>query len=395
MSVRLADRSSLQPALAPRPRGRVVSQRRLRVMQIAPTLGLGGLERVIITLCNALDPERIEPSVLCLRGQGELAGELISRGIPVLEIEHTPGEADYLAFRKVARVLREQAIDVIHTHNTQAFLDGALGGLLAGTRTIVHTDHARLFPDKLRYMVAEHIMSHFVHRVVGVSEHTTSNLRRYERIPPRKLTTIPNGVDGDRYDVRVDVRAKRRELGLGSSGPVIGIAARFMEQKGIIYMLQALTTLRRSFPDISLVLAGEGPLEAELRTAARELGVDEHVHFVGMRQDMPELLKVFDMVALPSIWEGLPMILLEAFASGCPVVASDVGGVPAAITHNESGLLIPPREPDRLADAIATVLSDAAVRARLIAGGRKTFEERYSARAMARQYEALYFRGTA
>ena len=375
--------------------GRVSTPRdRLRVMQIVPNLGLGGLERVVVTLCTALDSDRITPSVLCLRGRGMLADELTSRGIPVLEIDHVPDEPDYFAFRKVARVLREQAIDVIHTHNTQAFLDGTVGGLLAGTRTMVHTDHARSFPDKLRYMAAEHVMSHFVHRVVGVSEHTTTNLHRYERIPRRKLTTIANGVDGARYDVRIDVAAKRRALGLPESGPVIGLGARFTDQKGIIYMLQALTILQRSFPDVSLVLAGEGPLEDDLRSASRELGIEAAVHFVGVRPDMAELLKVFDVYALPSVWEGLPMALLEALAAGCPIVATDVGGVPSAITHNETGLLVPPRDPGRLAAAIATVLTDASLRASLIGRGRRTFEERYSARAMARQYEALYFRET-
>ncbi|MBD0320264.1 MAG: glycosyltransferase [Gemmatimonadetes bacterium] len=366
--------------------------KKLRVMHVTEDLGVGGLERVVATLCDTVDPDRFESSVLCLRELGAFADDLRARGFPVFLLDQTPGRTNYLSFMKVARLLREQRVDVVHSHNTHAFIDGGLGAALSGVKTIVHTDHARSFPDKRRYMVAEHVLSHLVYKIVGVSEHTSANLIRHERISPRKLTTIPNGIDGSRYAAAVDLPAKRRELGITREGPVIGLGARLMEQKGVEYLLRALPAIVSRFPGLTLVVAGEGPLEAPLKQLASELGMDGHVRFVGVRLDLAELLHLFDLFVLPSIWEGLPMVLLEALAAGCPVVATDVGGVGTAIEDGVNGSLVPPRDPDALAAAVSALLADPALRDRYREAGRAVFRERFSAQAMARRYEALYSR---
>ncbi|MGI9628607.1 MAG: glycosyltransferase, partial [Longimicrobiales bacterium] len=168
---------------------------RRRVLQVTEDLGVGGLERVIATLCRNLDPRRFDPAVVCLRDGGEFADELELEGVPIFQLPYDPSRADYFAFRQVARILRRHHVDVVHTHNTGAFVAGGVGALLARTPTLIHTDHARDFPDKLRYVVAENLLSRLAHRVVGVSEHTTENLVRYERLPRKKLVTIHNGID--------------------------------------------------------------------------------------------------------------------------------------------------------------------------------------------------------
>lgn len=363
-----------------------------RVMQVTHDLAVGGLQRVVETLCTTIDRSRFEVAVLCVRDRGPLADRLAAQGVPVTLLERPRGRPDYLPFLRIARVLRAFSADVVHTHNTEPLIGAGIASLLAGTRTLVHTDHARPFPDKRRYMVMEHLLSYRAYRVVGVSDDTTRNLRRYERIPRRKLLTIENGIAGASYDVRIDTAAKRRALGIGERGPVIGLGARIEEQKGILYLLQALVLLRPRFPDITLLVAGTGSALPPLEQAARELGVADHVRFLGVRMDMPELLQLFDVYAMPSVWEGLPMALLEAMAAGCPVVASDVGGIPTALTDGVTGTLVPPRDPDALAAAIGSLLQDAARRDRYRAEARRAFRERFSAEAMTRRYEALYLR---
>lgn len=364
--------------------------RKYRVLQITHDLGVGGLPRVVVTLCKALDPSRFDVSVLCLNDTGPLAEELTAIGIPVLQLERQSPRPDYLAFLKVARVLRDHRTDVIHTHNTQPLIDGGLASLFVRRTALLHTDHARSFPDKRRYMVAEYLLSHRAHRMVGVSEHTSRNLHRYEWIPMDKIVTVQNGIDGSRFLGRIDKAVKRRELGLPAAGPVIGLAARLTEQKGVTYLLQALPALVARFPDLSVVIAGYGPLEEAHKAEAQRLGVTGHVRFIGTRLDVPELLKVFDVFVLPSIWEGLPMSILEAMAAGCVVVASDVGGVGAALSSGVNAMLVPPAQPEALATALATVLADDALRERLSVQARQVFQERFSAEAMARHYEALY-----
>jgi glycosyltransferase involved in cell wall biosynthesis len=359
-------------------------------MQVTLDLSLGGMERVITTLGRTLDRSRFEVSVLCLRGRGPYAEELEACGVPVFDLGGRPDRGDHLAFWKIARVLREQRIQVLHTHNTATLFDSWPAAKLARVPRMIHTDHARDFPDKLRYMVAEHLISHFIDKMVAVSEHTASNLTRYEKISPRRIVTIPNGIEGELYAIDIDRASKRLEIGVDDDGPIIGLAARLTEQKGVVYLLQALGMLRERFPTLRVAIAGEGPLEEELRNAAVDLQVADRVLFLGPRLDIPELLQVFDLYALPSVWEGLPLAVLEAMAAGCPIVASDVGGVASAVRDGVSGVLVEPRQPVALAEAIAHLLREPALRRRYAHEARRTFEASFSAAAMTRRYETLY-----
>lgn len=364
--------------------------RRVKVMQVTHDLGVGGLPRVVETLCRTIDPTRFEVSVLCLRGKGPLADALEADGFSVVELDRPEGRPDYFAFRRVARVLRERKIDVIHTHNTEPFVNGTIGALMAGTPVVVHTDHARPFPDMFRHMLSEHVLSYFARAMVGVSEHTTENLRRYEKIPERKLRTIINGIEGGKYAADGKRAAVREALGIASDALVIGFASRLAEQKGIPYLLEASVGLAARFPGLHVLIAGDGELDAEMRARASALGLDGTVRFLGVRRDIAELLQAFDVFVLPSLWEGLPMVVLEAMAVGCPIVATAVGGVPDALEHDVSAWLVPPMDVPALETGLATLLSDADRRARFSSNARRRFDERYSAERMAREYERLY-----
>jgi glycosyltransferase involved in cell wall biosynthesis len=359
-------------------------------MQVTHDLDYGGLQQVIVNICKSIDREKFDASVLCLRNLGAYVPEVESLGVKVHFIPQKESGVDYFSFLKVAEVFRREKVDIIHTHNTQPLVDGTLGALLSGVKTIVHTDHARDFPDKKRYMFAEWCMSHFVYKMVGVSDHTVANLRRYEHIPLRKLITIPNGIDGRKYQVEVDKHRKKEELGIHFTGPIIGLGVRIAEQKGITYLLQAMPIILKRFPDLSLVIAGDGHLVDALKQEARDLNINEHVFFIGPRLDMPELLKLFDLYVLPSLWEGLPMVLLEAMAAGCPIVATDVGGNAQAITDGYNGTLVEARNPQKFADAVTTLLSRKDIRETYIHNALRVFTDRFSADIMTRKYEQIY-----
>ena len=363
---------------------------RTRVMHITDGLGVGGLERVIVLLCRTLDRERFEPSVLCLREAGGFAPELVEQGIPVHVLPWSQENLDYFAFRKVGAVLRENRIDVIHTHNTGPFFHGALGATLAGVKTHIHTDHARPFPDRLRWMVAEHVLSHLAYRVVGVSDDTTHNLRRYEKIPESKLATIPNGIE--LQPVRTAAARLRQELGILPETTIIGTAGRLTHQKGMEFLIQAAGLLEPRFPDLTVLIVGEGPEQSALQEMVRSAGLQDRVRLLGLRMDIPDLLALFDIYALPSRWEGLPMAILEAMASSLPIVGSDVGGVPTAVREGVNGLLVPPEDPVALAGALAKLLNDPQLRKRMGEAGRKRYEASFTARQMTRRYERLYLR---
>lgn len=363
-----------------------------RIMFVTHDLAIGGLQQVVVNLCRTIDKGLFEPSVLCLRSRGDFADEVVQMGIRVFLLPSKEGRVDYFPYFRIARIFREEGIGIIHTHNTQPFVDGTFGALLAGVRTIVHTDHARDFPDKKRYMFLEWIVSHFAYRVVGVSEHTTRNLIRYEKISPEKTLTIMNGIYGEKYRITIDTMKKKKELGIRHNGPVIGLGVRLSEQKGITYLLQAMPDILRVFPGLTLLIAGEGQLENELKTEAKDRGINDHVIFAGPRLDMPEILKVLDLYVLPSLWEGLPMVLLEAMAAECPIVATDVGGNSMAIENGVNGILVPSRSSAELAKAVIGLLRDEQRKYAFIQKGREIFDKKFSARVMTSSYEQLYLR---
>ncbi|MBT8403016.1 MAG: glycosyltransferase [Gemmatimonadetes bacterium] len=376
---------------------------RTRLLQITHDLHVGGLPRVVDTLCRTIDRSRFDVEVLCLRDVGPLGEALRSDlGIAVHRLREDGDVPDRLAFMKIARFLRGRHFDVLHTHNTEPFVEGSLGGLLARVRTLVHTDHARPFPErwftrrfdrnKRRYLFAEWLASHFAWKVVGVSDHTTETLQRYGKIASSKVETIVNGIEGDRYDLPIDHAEARRELGIPADAPVLGFASRLVEQKGLVYLFEALPAVRAAHPGAILLVAGEGNRRASLEAQARELGLTDAIRFLGVRLDVASLLKVFDLHVLPSLWEGLPMIILESMASGCATVATAVGGVPTAITDGRTGRLVPPKDPDALARTIIELLDDEEQRRALGEAARRRFQKRFTAEIMARQYEALYLR---
>lgn len=364
---------------------------RLRVMQVTQDLGVGGLERVVATLCHTMDRSQFEPSVLCLRETGALAPALEAAGIPITVLEQPrDGRPDYFAYRQVRAAIRDQKIDVLHTHNTQALLDGALASLGGHRPRQIHTDHSRVWPDRFRYRVLEHLASHRISAMVGVSEATTANLRRYEWIPKRKLVTILNGIDPAPFGLPLDLDAKRRDLDVAGRFPLLGVAARLTHQKGHRFLLESVARLRQRFPDLLLLVCGEGELEGELREMTKAMDLEQHVRFAGVRLDLHEILRVLDLFVLSSVWEGLPMVLLEAMAAGCPIISTDVGGISATLQSGVTASLVPPSDPDALAHAITHLATDHRQRKIQADAAREIFEANYSASAMTRRYERLY-----
>lgn len=350
------------------------------------------MEQVIATLCRTVDPSRFESSVLCLREEGPLAEELRAEHVPILSIGSDPTRADYLASLKVARLLRKLRPDVIHSHNTTALLFGVSGAKLAGVPWVVHTDHSRVYPEQPHIRLAERFMSQWVDRFVAVSDTTADDLDRHLGIPRNRILTVANGIEGWRYRCTIDRAGKRSELGLPAEAFVVGVAARMVPQKGLGVLLDALHQLRSRCPTLRVALAGNGVVEQELRNQAAALDLRDRVHFLGLRRDVPALLQTLDVYVLPSIWEGLPMGLLEAMAASRPIVASSVGGISTAIEHEVSGLLVEAGQADQLAMAIERFVKQPEFARQMGAAAKRTFDEFFSAETMARRYESLYLR---
>ena len=363
----------------------------VRLMQITHDLAIGGLQQVVVNLCRTIDRDKFHITVLCLRALGPLAQEIEQLGIKVILLPQKEQGTDYFSFLKVAKILRTERIQVIHSHNTQPLVDGTLGALFSGKKKkIIHTDHARQFPDQKRYMFAEWCMSLFVYKMVGVSEQTTANLRKYEKISAKKLMTIENGIDGNRFNISIDTEAKRKELGGPADGPVIGVISRLEKVKGITYLLQAMPEILKKYPQLTLLIVGDGSERGALEKESTHLGIQDSVVFTGSRFDIPEILQVLDVYALPSLSEGLPLGLLEAMAAGCPVIASCVGGIPKVVRNNVTAILVEPKNIKVLEHSVPELLSNKALQKVISGAAMKKFNKHFSAQKMTDNYSELY-----
>ena len=369
--------------------------RPLKILQITHDLNAGGLQRVVIDLAQGLRRLGHDAHICSLRGTGPLAAEIRDRGIPLWTMPWPERGADRGMFLKVFRLLRRHRYDVIHTHNTQPFLDGGLAALLARVPARVHTDHARAFPDKLRYMALERLMSLSYGKVVGVSAHTAENLRRYEGISPKRLRVIENGIDGSWYRAerdRLDADRLRREAGLDGFRRVMGLGVRLEEQKGIRYLLEAMPAILERHPQTGLAVAGAGSLDRDLRERAHALGIAGNVRFLGAYPQLTRFYPLIDVFVLPSLWEGLPLCLLEAMSLGLPILATRVGGVGALLENGRTARLAPPKDPGALAAAAIAILDDRAAAEAMGREARLAFDARFDAGVMVEGYLDVYRR---
>lgn len=291
---------------------------------------------------------------------------------------------------RLARLLRREGADVLHTHTLAAAnVLGRVSARLAAVPVISHLHIENHFRPATRPLLRslDNATARLCVRLVAVSEETS---RAYERqgYPEGRIEVVYNGVELDGRGSAPDVRS---ELDIPPGAPLVGEVARLCEVKGQRELIEALA----SVPEARLVLVGVdlergGAFQAELEREAERLGVRDRVAFAGRRDDAAQLLGQLDVVALPSWTEGLPVVLLEAMARRRAVVATPVGGTPELVADGETGLLVPPRDPRALAEAIRRLLADPDLRERMGEAGYRRAADRFSADAMCKRVLELY-----
>lgn len=383
---------------------------RLRVLQVVETLEVGGMERMVATLCRSLDPTRYAARVLVTRLRGAIGDQLAEAGVAVDCAGLRRDGIDYAAIPRLVSYIRGFRPHVVHTHATHALLYGAPAARLSGVPVLVHTEHGRVLPDRPHVMRAERWLSRFLVRYAVVSEELAEAVHRHERIPRERIEVIPNGVADLPPADLARITALRAALVGGRPGPVVGVAARLVWEKGLDVLLRAWAA-RRTPPALrsTLVVAGEGPERGRLERLVQDLGMADSVVLPGTIADVSSFYRMIDLFVLSSVSEGLPMALLEAMAAGLPIVATRVGGVPAALDHGAAGVLVNPSDHDELARAIDALLGGcgpyvghqaatgeprtgvcSAASAPLGLAARQRFETCFTARAMTSRYAALY-----
>lgn len=360
------------------------------VMHISSSLQLGGLERLIHNFAAKLNPNAYQFSACALDRDGIFGDEIRKIGCSVKVLGRREG-LDVSLWPKLYRIFVKEKVDIVHTHNFSPLLYAAIPARLAGVKVLVHTEHARTaFPDTHRRMITERFLSFFVDKVTAVSPQVKRDLIFHEKIGAAKIQMIWNGIDTNVRELSRQPNEVRAEFGLRKNSPVVGVCCRLNEQKGVRYLLEAVPSILKVHPQAVFLIVGDGDLKASLHGLTKSLGLQDNVIFAGFRSDIYELLQIFDIYVLPSLFEGTPLGLLEAMLLSRCAVITKVGSNAEIVQHGVSAMLVEPRRPDQLADAINELLFNSERRQQMGQKARQQVLSMFSLERMIHEYEALY-----
>jgi glycosyltransferase involved in cell wall biosynthesis len=332
-----------------------------------------------------------------LLNRGTLYDRLIAYGIPTQVLdEHAMSSVEIT--KRLYRFNKEWNPHVVHTHRYKENCLGGLAAARAGIPVIINTVHgiqealAGWGNMKWRFysLLAGQVTKRVASGLIGVSLEIASLLRR--QFPKLEVVYIPNGIRCDAVNGLPEPDAARKAAGIEAQAFVVGSVGRLTPVKGLEYLLHAAALMvhERAIPSLQVVVVGMGPSRRTLEELAQRLNIGDRVRFLGERHDVPHLLRLFDIFVLPSLHEGIPMALLEALAAGCSVVASGVGGILEVVREGKDGLLVPPRNPRAIADAIQALYASRTLRTRLQQAGPERVAMEFSAERMAFNTKNFY-----
>lgn len=362
----------------------------MKILHLISSEGFYGAENVVAALAGDLQQSGHSTCIGVFENThaspNSVAAQFESRGLQVVRIP-CRGRLDLKTVPRIREIIKAQEADLVHSHGYKSDIYAWLAArrmhvpLLATSHLWTRQTAAIRFYEFLDGLVLRRF-----HAVTAVSGRIAEQLRQ-AGVSPGKITVIDNGIDLRPFQsadpsLRTELRAGER--------PLIGTVGRLTTQKGIEYFLATARQLLDEFPDLLFVIVGDGPDREKLMQMAKDLKMAKSVAFTGARKDMPGVYASLDVFVLASVAEGMPMALLEAMASGRPVVATAVGAVPEIVASGKTGMLVQPKDAAGLANAIATLVRGPALRDRVARSGQTAVRERFSSQVMTQRYCQLY-----
>lgn len=358
---------------------------------------VGGAELLAVRIAAGLDPERFESHLCASRSPGEGVDPAVDQAIALLRGAgvgyHTLGrrrKVDVWRWALFVKLLRRLRIDILHTHKFGSNAWGVLTGRLARTPVIIAHEHTRNDPygaNRLRTLIDRELIARHSDAFVAVSHADQHYMVEVEGIAPESTVFLPNGSPASRPAPGVDARDL---LGVADGVPTVGSAGFMHQRKRFDLLVRAGAILREEFPDLRLFIAGDGDERSALEGLIEQLGLSQTLVLLGRRTDVVDLLAGFDVAVCCSDHEGSPISVMEYMDAARPIVATRVGGNPDLIADGQQGLLVDPGDHRQLAGAIARLLRDRALGARLGAAARQRRAREFTIEAMCRRVEELY-----
>jgi glycosyltransferase involved in cell wall biosynthesis len=380
---------------------------KIKVLRIIARLNIGGPAIHVVNLNYGLDPARFESILVSGTenpGEGSMLDYALSHGVQPIVIPEIVGEAtfkprDLKALAKLYRVIRRERPQIVHTHTAKAGFVGRIAAWLTGVPVVVHTFHGHVLqgyyrPLKTQLMRRmESFLALLTDRIVAVSEQVKRDLIEYGVASEKKIDVVLLGFDLEPFFGCQQYKGEfLRELGLDDGTRLVGIVGRIFPIKNHHLFLESAARVSSNADAVRFVIVGDGILRTEMENYARELSITDRVIFTGWRRDLPRIYAGMKVLVVCSDNEGTPVSAIEAMASGVPVVATRVGGLPDIITDGETGYLVPPRDPEALAGAVLRLLQDPELASRMGQASQTMARERFAVQRLITDTETLYLR---
>ena len=373
-------------------------QDRTTLAYVIHSMNVGGAERSIARLVNALDPNRFRSIIICLTHSGPAADWIKSSEVPVIEINKNSSAFDRNALHRFAKTLISHNVDIVHSHNWGTLIESTLACRMAGRPAHIHAERGTVlgrveiqgFRMRLRGLFARWAMNR-CDAIVTNAKSVAVKVQQRCGYPASKVHVIPNGIDSHQTTMsKQDRIARKMQLGAGPKSLIVGSVGRLVPVKGFDLAVRAISQLVNTGLDCHLLLVGEGPLEQSLASLAKQLGLRHRVHLLGHQAETAQWYELMDVYINTSHSEGMSQSLVEAMAAGCPIIATDVGDSAVVVGQDHlSGQLIEAGNTDQLADAISRYSSDK-LRCSLSKYAVERHAKEFSSSKMAQRYTDLY-----
>ena len=374
-----------------------------KILYVIDNMQYGGGERAFGQLISLLSKDKYEIDVACKPG-GVFEEKIISSGASLRPVD-MGSRYSPKAILQLFSIMKKRSIDIVHSQGGRADFFTRVAAKLAGVPIIVSTiampvEGFDVNPlRKSVYAAFDRFSERFVDKFIVVSKALEHALIEKHRINKEKVVLVPNGIEVEEYrpeerGVEHGAGGKghgvREEFGLGNKIPLVGAIGRLVWQKGFEYLIKAIPSVAEKFPEAKILIVGEGELEAKLKAESEKLKVRDKIIFTGFRQDIKEILSAIDILAMPSLLEGMPFVILEAMAMAKPIVATDIESITEILDNGKTGILVPPKDPDALSRAIISLLTDGDKARQMGFEARMTVEEKFRVEVIVDRVEKVY-----
>lgn len=370
---------------------------KIKVLHLSKMKGVSGSENHLLTLLTNLDQRRFEVHLWILAETAHVpllqsykqTLEQAGVAVVIFIMPHRHWAPSLLS--RLKTYLIQEKIQLVHTHLIHADFYGMLAAKWAGVPAIISSRHNDdQFRRNIFLIWLNRLLAHWQTRLIVISDWVGIFLQEVERIPAAKIVRIHYGLATAPLLAEADPHYLRQQFAIPADAPVIGTIGRLTAQKGHVYLLQAVKQVIAEFPALRVFLIGDGELRAELEAQAQQLGISANMVFTGYRNDARKLLAGFDVFVFPSLWEGFGLVLLEAMALQKAIIASQVSAIPESVQHGQTGILVPPKQPAELAQAMLTLLRNVKLARTMGEAGYAYLQQHFTVTKMVQRTEMVY-----